>query len=152
MFDPSVLPLVLVSLFPVTAPPCQTAIVQIAPAATTTPFSASNRFTVEIAASEADRERGLMNRASLPKDHGMLFVFDHPQRVWFWMRNTKIPLDMLFFTASGVVETVHANAVPEDWTPISGGADIQYVLEIGGGVAKARGIAAGDRISLGCAK
>ena len=152
MIDPSIFPMVMVSLFPVAAPPCQTAIVQIAPVATTAQPSTSNRFTVEIAASEADRERGLMNRASLPKNHGMLFVFDHPQRVWFWMRNTEIPLVMLFITASGVVETVHANAVPEDWAPISGGADIQYVLEIGGGVAKARGIAAGETISLDCVK
>lgn len=151
MIDPSVFPLLLVSLFPVATPPCQTAFAQIAPA-TNAAGASGSRFSVEIAVSEAERERGLMHRTSLPKDHGMLFAFDHPQRVWFWMRNTEIPLDMLFIRANGVVETVHANAVPEDWTPISGGADIQYVLEIGGGVAKASGISAGATISLECVK
>ena len=68
------------------------------------------RFSVEIADDAAERAQGLMNRASLPRGAGMLFIYDHPQPVAFWMKNTLIPLDMIFIGANGKVGAVHAQA------------------------------------------
>ncbi len=101
------------------------------------------RFHVEIADTLAERNRGLMFRESLPSAGGMLFVYDQPQDVAFWMKNTLIPLDMIFADAAGRVQRVHANAVPGDLTAIPGGASIQFVLEINGGMAKRLGITEG---------
>ncbi len=101
------------------------------------------RFHVEIADTAAERNRGLMFRESMPSSAGMLFVYEQPQDVAFWMKNTLIPLDMIFADASGRVQRVHANAVPGDLTAIPGGADIQFVLEINGGMAKRLGITEG---------
>ena len=101
------------------------------------------RFHVEIADTSAERNRGLMFRESLPSSGGMLFVYDQPQEVAFWMKNTLIPLDMIFVDATGRVQRVHEKAVPGDLTAIPGGAEIQFVLEINGGMAKRLGITAG---------
>jgi uncharacterized membrane protein (UPF0127 family) len=101
------------------------------------------RFAVEIADDEAERERGLMFRDKLPSSAGMLFVYDRPQQVAFWMKNTLIPLDMIFIDDTGRVNAVHANAVPGDLTPIPGPADTLMVLEIGGGLAARLGLAVG---------
>lgn len=104
------------------------------------------RFSVEIADTEATRARGLMFRESMPRGAGMLFIYDHPQVVAFWMRNTLIPLDMIFMEADGRVAHVHHEAVPLDETPIWGGNRIQYVLEINGGLARQFGIAPGSEM------
>lgn len=101
------------------------------------------RFHVEIADTSAERNRGLMFRESMASSAGMLFVYEKPQEVAFWMKNTLIPLDMIFADATGRVQRVHANAVPGDLTAIPGGSDIQFVLEINGGMAKRLGITAG---------
>jgi uncharacterized membrane protein (UPF0127 family) len=101
------------------------------------------RFTVEIADDAGERAQGLMNRESMAKFAGMLFVYDTPQPVAFWMRNTLIPLDMLFFDGSGRLERIKVNATPHDETPIPGGDDIRYVLEINGGLSQALGIEPG---------
>jgi uncharacterized membrane protein (UPF0127 family) len=101
------------------------------------------RFTVEIADDTDERAQGLMNRPKMATSHGMLFVYDHPQSVAFWMENTLIPLDMVFIGSDGVVRNVHANAIPKDRTAIPGGDDIQFVLEINGGLAARMGIAPG---------
>ncbi|MFM7445829.1 MAG: DUF192 domain-containing protein, partial [Tabrizicola sp.] len=90
-----------------------------------------------------ERSRGLMFREAMPLNEGMLFVYDAPRRVGFWMKNTLIPLDMVFADASGTVTRVHPNAVPGDLTPIDGGEGVQYVLEINGGLAAKLGIAPG---------
>ncbi|MFW8636404.1 DUF192 domain-containing protein [Cribrihabitans pelagius] len=103
-------------------------------------------FTVEIAGSQEERARGLMFRESLPQGAGMLFVYDAPQPAAFWMKNTLIPLDILFLDAGGTVTSVHENAVPGDLTPISGGARVFAVLEINGGLARRYGIAAGSQM------
>lgn len=108
--------------------------------------AARARFTIEIADDAAEVTRGLMHRESMPKSAGMLFIYPRPQRVAFWMRNTLIPLDMIFMGADGVVRKVHENAVPLDETPIPGGNDIQYVLEINGGLARMLGIDEGDEL------
>jgi uncharacterized membrane protein (UPF0127 family) len=104
------------------------------------------RFRVEVADDAAERSRGLMYREELPRFGGMLFVYDAPEPVAFWMKNTLIPLDMLFFDASGRLAAVHENAVPGDLTPIPGGDAIQYVLEINGGAARKLGIAPGAEL------
>lgn len=101
------------------------------------------RFAVEIADDEAERARGLMFRQALPASAGMLFIYDHPQAVSFWMKNTLIPLDMVFIGADGRVNGVHANAVPGDLTPIPGPGATLMVLEIQGGLAARLGLAEG---------
>ncbi len=101
------------------------------------------RFTVEVADDEAERAQGLMFRKAMPKFSGMIFVYDTPQPVAFWMRNTLIPLDMLFFDGSGRLEAIKTNATPHDETPIPGGNDIRYVLEINGGLSRELGIEPG---------
>ncbi|MBK0329411.1 DUF192 domain-containing protein [Rhodobacteraceae bacterium F11138] len=104
------------------------------------------RFIVEVADSPGERSRGLMFRKSLPRGTGMLFVYEQPQRASFWMKNTLIPLDMLFVDRSGTVTRVHHNAVPGDLTAIEGGADVFAVLEINGGLAESYGIIAGSQM------
>lgn len=103
-------------------------------------------FDIELADDDAERGRGLMFRENLPQQAGMLFIYDRPQTVAFWMRNTLIPLDMIFADKTGVVRKVHSNAVPLDETPIVGGNDILAVLEINGGLSERFGIAVGTLI------
>ncbi|WP_372602920.1 DUF192 domain-containing protein [Actibacterium sp.] len=101
------------------------------------------RFRVEIADDSEERALGLMYRPSMPAGQGMLFVYPAPQRAVFWMKNTLIPLDMIFVDATGQVSRVHSNAVPQDLTPIDGGEGVLAVLEINGGLAAQIGIAPG---------
>lgn len=118
------------------------------------------RFTVELADDEAERAQGLMNRESLPQGAGMLFVYPHTRNVGFWMKDTLIPLDMIFVDATGTVARVHSNATPGDRTPIMAGSEVKAVLEINGGLARRLGIAPGtqlrhpafeaDRAAWGC--
>lgn len=111
------------------------------------------RIAVELADTPAARAQGLMHRRHLAPGSGMLFVYEHPQPVAFWMRNTLIPLDMLFIDASGVIRRIHAGAIPHDETPIPGNTaddpdpDRLLVLEIGGGEAEALGIGEGMAIA-----
>lgn len=101
------------------------------------------RFTVEVVDNDADRSRGLMFRESLPRSSGMLFLYPTPRRVSFWMKNTLIPLDMLFIDDSGTVTRIHDSAQPGDLTAIAGGDAVLAVLEINGGLAEAMGITEG---------
>lgn len=102
-----------------------------------------SRFTVEVADTDATRSRGLMFRERMPSSAGMLFVYDRPSRAVFWMKNTLIPLDMIFADPTGVVRHVHENAIPHDETGIDGGGNILTVLEINGGLARRLGIGPG---------
>ena len=102
------------------------------------------RFSVEVADTPSERSLGLMHRESMPRSAGMLFVYERPQPVSFWMRNTLIPLDMIFMDETGTVQHVHENAIPLDETGIRGGDAIQYVLEINGGLAGRLGIEEGS--------
>jgi uncharacterized membrane protein (UPF0127 family) len=104
------------------------------------------RLAVEIADDSGERARGLMHRESLGRFAGMLFVYDAPRRPSFWMKNTLIPLDMIFADAAGRVTRVHPMAVPGDLAPIDGGPGVQFVLEINGGMAAELGIAPGSEI------
>jgi len=92
-------------------------------------------FDIELAVSPQDRARGLMFRESLPQRSGMLFIFDPPQPVAFWMKNTLIPLDIIFVDRAGMVTGIHPNAQPGDLTPIEGGDSVFAVLEINAGLA-----------------
>lgn len=103
----------------------------------------THRFVVELAADEASRSQGLMYRRHLPEGTGMLFLFEQSRVVAFWMRNTFIPLDMIFIADNGRVIKVHANAVPHDEKTISSGRPVRAVLELGGGRAAQLGIVPG---------
>ena len=102
------------------------------------------RFTVQVADDAAERSQGLMFVEAMPTLEGMLFVYERPQRVSFWMRNTIIPLDMLFVEPDGVISKIHKEAVPLDESGIPGGDNVQYVLEINGGLSDRLGISVGD--------
>ena len=106
--------------------------------------SATHLFSIEVADTAKERAQGLMFRESMPESHGMLFVYANPAPVNFWMKNTLIPLDMIFTDQRGVIVTIHENAIPLDETPIFGGEAIFSVLELKGGVSKAKNIKVGD--------
>ena len=109
------------------------------------PFGTA-QFSVEIADDSEERARGLMFVEDLPRSAGMLFLYDRPSSQSFWMKNTLIPLDMVFIRPDGTVQHVHENAVPGDLTPISGGEGVLAVLEINGGLAGQLGIEAGAEV------
>ncbi|MDM7458212.1 MAG: DUF192 domain-containing protein [Paracoccus sp. (in: a-proteobacteria)] len=110
-------------------------------------------FVVEIADDPASRARGLMFRDNLPSGQGMLFIYDRPQVVSFWMENTLIPLDMIFMDARGVIRHIHENAQPLDRSPIPGAAPGDpapsrlMVLEIAGGDARRLGLSEGTAMA-----
>ena len=104
------------------------------------------RFTVEVADDRAERNQGLMFRKSMARSAGMLFVYPTAKPVSFWMKNTYIPLDILFADETGEISRIHEMAEPLNTGQIFGGNRIQYVLEINGGLAKAMGIVPGTRI------
>lgn len=104
-------------------------------------------FNVEIAETNASRERGLMYRTSLAADAGMLFDFHGDGEREFWMQNTLIPLDMLFVAEDGTVKTIHENARPMDTTSIPSGEPVRFVLEIAGGRSEEIGLKPGDKMS-----
>ena len=107
------------------------------------------RFDVEIADDSAERARGLMYRRELPEGQGMLFIYEDPQPVAFWMKNTLIPLDLIFMDATGLVRHIHPMARPLDETAIPGalpGDPVPtrlMVLEIAGGEAARLGLSPG---------
>ncbi len=103
-------------------------------------------FSIELAITPAEQAQGLMFRESMPPFNGMLFINERPRQVSFWMKNTLISLDMLFIDETGVVKTLKHSATPLDTTGIPGGDNIQYVLEINGGVANMLGLSEGAEL------
>jgi len=103
-------------------------------------------FTVEIADTEQARERGLMFRKELPPGRGMLFDFQREQQVGFWMKNTLIPLDMIFIDGRGRIVSIAQDAKPMSEDVIMSGGQVRAVLEVDGGTARRLGIAPGDRV------
>src|SRR6185437_1187319 len=103
-----------------------------------------HRFTVELAQTPKQMAQGLMYRRSLPADAGMLFEFPSPQIAAFWMKNTLIPLDMLFIAADGRITGIHERAVPLSEEPIVSAGSVVAVLELNGGTAARLGIKPGD--------
>jgi uncharacterized membrane protein (UPF0127 family) len=108
--------------------------------------SGVHAFSVELAATEAERSRGLMFRKELPEGHGMLFDFQQDQPVSFWMHNTYISLDMIFIAGDGRVVRIAENTEPLSDRLIPSGAPIRAVLEVISGTARKFGIAPGDRV------
>lgn len=103
-------------------------------------------FQVELAQSEAERAKGLMFRTKLGPQEGMLFPYGIEQEVTMWMRNTYIPLDMLFIRADGVIHRIEARTEPLSDRVIASQGNVFAVLEIAGGEAERQGIKAGDRV------
>jgi hypothetical protein len=103
-------------------------------------------FSVEIAATPEKRERGLMDRRFMPMDRGMLFEFERDGPVAFWMKNTYIPLDMVFIARNGKVTRIVDRAEPMSETAIPSGGPCAAVLELNGGVAAEIGLRVGDGV------
>jgi len=103
-------------------------------------------FSIEIAETEDQLHQGLMFRDSMPADAGMLFLLGTEQIASFWMRNTFLPLDMVFIARDGRVTNIHHDAAPGSTAIISSTAPVTGVLELNGGVAARLGIHAGDRV------
>ena len=106
----------------------------------------SHSFAVEVATTPQQHAYGLMFVEKLPPKAGMLFIFDTDQVASFWMRNTLIPLDMIFIRADGSIANIHAGAKPHDETPILSAGPVRAVLEINGGQAAALGITTSSRV------
>ncbi len=103
---------------------------------------------VEVADSDFLRRRGLMNRQRLPRGQGMLLLWKRPTMAAIWMKNTLVPLDIVFLDAEGRIVHVHEGARPGDLTPIAAGRPVLAVLEIGAGEARRLGLKKGDRAAL----
>lgn len=117
------------------------------PLTITTAAGKVHRFTVEVAATAEQQQQGLMNRQSLGPDRGMIFPMDPPRDASFWMKNTLIPLDMVFVRADGTIARIEANTVPLSLEPVASMEPVAAVLELAGGRSAELGIAAGDRVS-----
>jgi uncharacterized membrane protein (UPF0127 family) len=113
-----------------------------------------HRFDVEIAADDATRQRGLMFRDSMPADHGMLFLFDHPYMQSFWMKNCRMPLDILYFDQEYKLVNVQERVPPcrsavDSRCPVyASTGPAQYVLELNSGTAEKLGVKAGDTLTV----
>lgn len=109
-------------------------------------------LNMEVAVTEAEQEQGLMHRSTLPPGHGMLFPFAFPRMASFWMKDTPLPLDLLYVRPDGTVATI-LHGKPEDLTPLSANDPVSAVIEIGDGEAARLHIAPGDRVQWGdCAQ
>jgi hypothetical protein len=104
-------------------------------------------FGVEMAVTPEEQARGLMFRRELPEKQGMLFDFHREQPTSFWMKNTYVPLDMIFIRADGRILRIAENTVPLSETLVPSGGPVRAVLEVIGGTAKKLGIAPGDRVT-----
>lgn len=110
--------------------------------------SGPHRYSVEIADDEASREHGLMDRRTMAASHGMLFEFPERAPVTFWMKDTYLPLDMLFIDADGTVKRIVLHAPPMSEDLIPSGAPVTGVLELNAGQAEAIGAAVGDKVKF----
>jgi uncharacterized protein len=104
-------------------------------------------FSVELAVTDEQRTRGLMERRSLPEGHGMLFKFEPDQVIQMWMHNTYIPLDMIFIRSDGRILRIAENTTPLSDRVISSGGAARGVLEVIAGTARKLGIAPGDKVA-----
>lgn len=104
--------------------------------------------TVELALTRKEQSRGLMWRESMPEDHGMLFVFADERPRSFWMKNTPLPLDIVYISEDGRIVSIAENTTPYSVESIPSGKPARYVLEVNGGFCAPRGIGAGNRVEL----
>ncbi len=105
-----------------------------------------HQFQIEVARTDRERQTGLMNRRSMPQDHGMLFLFPAEQPISMWMKNTYIALDMIFVSRKGRVTGVAQDAVPMSEAIIPSGPPAYAVIELNAGAARAMGLAVGDQV------
>jgi uncharacterized membrane protein (UPF0127 family) len=113
---------------------------------TVTSLTGKHRFTVEVAKTSEEQAMGLMYRNKIAPDRGMIFPFDPPRNASFWMRNTLIPLDMIFVRADGSIANIAANTVPYSEEPVTSDGPVAAVLEIAGGRSAELGIKPGDKV------
>ena len=107
---------------------------------------ATHVFNVEVVKEEKARDRGLMFRQSLADDGGMLFDYDPPQAISFWMKNTYISLDIIFIDAKGTILNIKADTTPLSLQPLPSTGEARGVLELQGGTCARLGIKAGDKV------
>ncbi len=105
-----------------------------------------HKFKVEVAASPAEQQKGLMFRTRMGADEGMIFPMSPPREASFWMRNTVIPLDLIFVAPDGRIANIAANAVPYSESHLTSAGPVKAVLELNGGRAAELGIAAGAKV------
>jgi uncharacterized membrane protein (UPF0127 family) len=118
------------------------------PTLPTVPMTLGSRnYTLEIANDTAERERGLMRRDSMASDHGMIFVFPVEQKLGFYMKNTRIPLDIIYVNANGVVVSVKQMR-PYDQTTVSSDGPAKWAIELNQGQAAECGVKAGDQLTI----
>lgn len=107
----------------------------------------STTWSIELADDDDARQTGLMNRKSMAAESGMLFRFERAEPIAMWMKNTFIPLDMVFMDDGGTITHIHYGAVPQSLDIISSRGPVRYVLEINAGEAKAYGLQTGQRMA-----
>ena len=103
-------------------------------------------FTVELALTPGQRAQGLMNRRTMAPDRGMLFSFGQTRQVLMWMKNTYLPLDMLFVDRSGTIRSIRENAEPLSEAIIDSQVPVAFVVELNSGTVRTRGISIGDTV------
>ncbi|MEH6790362.1 DUF192 domain-containing protein [Parasphingorhabdus sp.] len=108
---------------------------------------ATHAFVVEVAASVAEQAQGLMFRTELAPDRGMIFPFPQDRMASFWMKNTVIPLDIIFIRRDGTIESIAANTIPYSLAPVRSNEPVATVLEIAAGRAAELGLQAGDSVT-----
>jgi uncharacterized membrane protein (UPF0127 family) len=108
--------------------------------------SGPHQFNVEVATTPQERELGLMLRPSLPENSGMLFLYETPQPIAMWMKNTIVPLDMIFIDSWGKVHRIETNTEPFSLDPIPSDGDVIGILEVNAGVAEKIGLKTGDKV------
>ena len=113
---------------------------------TITSIGKAHHFTVEVARTGPEQETGLMNRPSMAPDHGMIFPYESGRGVAFWMKNTMIPLDMIFIAPGGRILRIEDSAAPYSLEPVPSGGEVEAVLELAGGRAAALAIHPGDQV------
>ncbi len=116
------------------------------PLTVTTAAGKTHRFTVEVARTPEQQTQGLMNRQTLAPDRGMIFPYDVPTPASFWMKNTLIPLDMIFIRGDRTVARIEANTAPLSLDPVAAGEPVIAVLELAGGRSAELGITAGAKV------
>ncbi len=104
------------------------------------------KFEVEVVDTDETRSKGLMFRKSMPDDHGMLFDFRREEPVYFWMKNTYIPLDMIFIAADGRIVSIAHDTTPLSEATVSSRGPVRYVLEVNAGTARRLHLSAGDTV------
>jgi uncharacterized membrane protein (UPF0127 family) len=109
----------------------------------------STTFDVELALTPNQKQQGLMFRRTMAPNHGMLFDFQENRLVSMWMRNTYLPLDMIFASQSGQITHIHENAIPHDESVITSRGQVRFVLELNAGAAKRFDIRIGDQMVSG---